>query len=242
MPYDAAAVTLKDGSGKIWFNSAAALPASVKTEEDTAAALAAVTGDQGMSHSIARLSCLLDPPAARAKVKDMGLMNTGGYIFYDQASNVWLDPAKKLTRDYVSALALEIADLGFDEILLTDLTYPTAGKLNKIAYTGSEDLSENIAGLVQAVRTALGEREILLSVELPEAVVSGTPDAVAGQDLAKLAPLADRIYAVTTASQAEALREKVTALNEEGDFIPELALESQAGGLERCLILPQEAP
>ena len=240
VPYDAAAVTVKDSASRIYFDSTAAPPSSVKTEEDTAAVLAELTGEGSGLYSVARLSCLLDPATARAKVEDMGLKNTGGYIFYDENNRNWLDPAKKVTADYLSALVLEIAELGFDEVILTDLTYPTAGKLNKIAYTGSEDLSENIMALVQAIRTALGGREILLSVELPEAVVEGTPDEVAGLDVTKLAPLADRIYAVTTASKAETLREKVLALHETGDFVPELALEAQGTGVERCLILPQE--
>lgn len=239
VPYDAAAVTLKDSASRIYFDSTAAPPSSVKTEEDTAAALAALAGPQSRTYSIARLSCLLDPAAARAKVEDMGLKNTGGYIFYDENNHNWLDPAKKVTVDYLSALVLEIAELGFDEVILTDLTYPTAGKLHKIAYTGDEDLSANITALVQALRTALGEREMRLSIELPEAVAEGTPDETAGLDLAKLAPLADRIYAVTTASKAEMLREGVLALHETGDFVPELALEAQGAGLERCLILPQ---
>lgn len=236
--YNAAAVTLKDSTGKIYFDSAAAPPGSVKTEEDTADVLAELTGDQSPFYSIARLSCLADPSTARAKVEDMGLQNTGKYIFYDRYSHVWLDPAKKFTRDYLAALVLEIAELGFDEVVLTDLTYPTAGKLDKINYTGEEDLSENIAGLVQTIRTALGERKILLSVELPESVAEGTPDETAGLDLEKLAPLADRIYAVTELSKAAEIRERVQSLRELGDFVPELALEDQAQGTESYLILP----
>lgn len=237
VPYDAAAVTLKDAAGRVYYDSAAAMPGAVKAERDTAAALVEITGQSSGFHSIARIACLRDSVTARANVTELGLKNTGGYIFYDGNNQNWLDPAKEETVNYVSALVLEAADLGFDEILLTDLTYPTEGKLHKIAYTGSEDLSENIAALVRAVRAALGEREVLLSLELPEQVIASGPDETAGLDLNKLAPLADRIYAVTTASQAEGLKEKVTAVNETGDFIPELALESQAIQTERCLIL-----
>lgn len=235
--YDAVAVTLKDSSGTVYFDSTAAASSAVKTKEDTAAALASVTGSE--LHTIARLSCLLDPPAARTNVTDMGLKNTGGYIFYDGNNRNWLDPAKTGTVEYLSALAAEAAALGFDELLLTDVAYPTEGKIHKIAYTGEETLSKNLTALLQALKKALEPYGLLLSVELPEAVIAAGPDETAGLDLTKLAPLVDRIYAVTAASQAEGLAAAVSAANEKTDFVPELALEVQAAGAERCLLLPQ---
>ena len=51
----------------------------MSTAEDTAAALA--EGTESSYHSIGRMSCFLDPIAARADVEGLGLKNTGGYIF-----------------------------------------------------------------------------------------------------------------------------------------------------------------
>ena len=84
-------------------------------------------------HTIARLSCFHDPKAANRDVEGMGLKNTGGYIFYDGNNSQWLDPAKSAAREYLCKLAKEAAELGFDEILLTDVSYPIVGKLDKIA-------------------------------------------------------------------------------------------------------------
>lgn len=234
--YGGAAVTLKDAQGHIFYDSAATL-SNPTLKRDTAETLTEINA--GGIHTVARLACLADPPVARVHVTDMGLKNTGGYIFYDGNNRTWLDPAKEGTAAYLSALAVEAADLGFDEILLTDVTYPTEGKLNKIAYTGEEDLTRNVAALVRSVKEALEGREILLSIELPEAVAAGTPDAVAGLDLKALAPLVDRVYAVTTPEQAEALGEKVREASETAEFFPEFALEAQAADVERCLVLPQ---
>ena len=61
-------------------------------------------------------------------------------------------------------------------------------------------------------------------MELPaETILSGADAAAAGLALSDIAPLADRIYAVTTADQIPALAEAVTAANGETDFVAELA-------------------
>lgn len=240
VPYDAVALTLKDSGGNVYFDSTAAASSAVKVKQDTAETLTAITASD--LHTVARLSCLLDPPAARTHVTDWGLKNTGGYIFYDGNNHNWLDPAKPGTVEYLSALAVEAAALGFDELLLTDVSYPTEGKLDKIAYTGEEVLSQNLTALLQALQTALEPYDMLLSLELPETVLSSGRDDTAGLALAEVAPLVDRIYAVSPASQAEELAAAVRAANETTDFVPELALEAQAAGAERCLVLPQEAP
>ena len=88
--WNAAAVTLKDSAGHICFAAAGAAAGTVSTAEDTAAALTEVT--ESDFHTIARMSCFLDPIAARADVEGMGLKNTGGYIYYDGNDLNWLDP------------------------------------------------------------------------------------------------------------------------------------------------------
>ena len=218
--YNAAAVTLKDSAGHICFAASGAAAGTVTAEEDTAAALAEMT--EGSWHTIARMSCFLDPIAAKADVEAMGLKNTGGYIFYDGNDQNWLDPSKPAARQYLRALAGEIAEMGFDEILLTDVGYPTVGKLDKIDYNGA-DRGESIRLFLEELRADLADTGVELSVELPaETILSGADDA-AGLALSDIAPLADRIYAVTTADQIPALAEAVTAANGETDFVAELA-------------------
>ena len=218
--YNAAAVTLKDSAGHIYFAASGAAAGAVTTAEDTAAALTEVT--ESGRHTIARMSCFLDPIAAKADVEGMGLKNTGGYIFYDGNDLNWLDPSKPAARQYLCGLAAEIAQLGFYEILLTDLSYPTEGKLDKIDYNGA-DRGESIRLFLEELRADLADTGVELSVELPAETILSGADATAGLALSDIAPLADRIYAVTTADQIPALAEAVTAANGETDFVAELA-------------------
>ena len=151
---DGVVVTLKDSEGYVYYDSA--MPqasASIQTQADTAAALSTLTGSEDC-YTVARISCLLDPRAARADVEGMGLKNTGGYIFYDGNNLNWLDPSKSGTQEYLGGLVKECASMGFDEILLTDVSFPTEGKLNKIAYPGA-GMQESIRAFLRAMDTAL---------------------------------------------------------------------------------------
>lgn len=220
-PYNAVAVTAKDSTGRIYFNTG--VPAAVpfaQTAGDTAATLAAIAQDEGRT-AVARLSCFHDSKASNADVEGMGLKNTGGYIFYDGNNTQWLDPGKPAARQYLCQLAKELAEMGFDEILLTDVSYPTEGKLDKIYY-GETMKSQNIMTFLEEMRDALEAYDVTLSVELPETVVAEGSDNIAGLMLADIAPRVDRVYAVTTADQIETLAAAVDAVAEKTDFVPEL--------------------
>lgn len=228
--YNAVAVRLKTSNGTIYFDSPSAVSGAADTELDTAAALADITGQEGL-YTIASMACLQDFKAANADVEGRGLKNTGGYIFYDGNNSLWLDPAKPSAREYVCALAKEIAELGFDELLLTDFGYPTVGKINKINYNTDVPLADNLDLLLGDLNTALESYDILLSVEVPEAVIKEGPDAVSGLDLSRLVGRVDRVYAVTTPEKAAALSDRVSQAAGEGEaaeFVPELAEDSSA--------------
>lgn len=219
-------VTVKAAGGQLRYPFDASVAGQVRADTAAAAGEALRALLNGDGHSIARISCLRDGSVARANVETMGLKNTGGFVFYDGNNENWLDPAKEATRSYLSALAVECADLGFDEILLTDLSYPTAGKLDKIAYgdPGSETQAawnaEQIAQLVTAVKTALGDRDVQVSIEVPETVLqNGGVDEIAGIDLrGALQEQLSRVYVPTTAEKAETL----SAMLPEGMLVPEL--------------------
>ena len=121
--------------------------------------------------------------------------------------------------------------MGFDEILLTDVSYPTEGKLDKIYY-GETMKSQNLMIFLEEMRAALAEYHVVLSVELPEAVVEKGSDNIAGLLLADIAPRVDRVYAITTADKVQTLAAAVAAVAEKTDFVPELTAPASewAGG------------
>lgn len=238
--FDAVCVTLKDTAGSLYFDAAHGVSGGVRTQADTAAALAALTGREDVV-SVARFSCLHDPRTANSNVRNLALRNTGGYIFYDGNNSQWLDPSKPAAREYVCGLAAEIAALGVDEILVTDLSYPTEGKVHKIDYNGDGPIEENLAQLLRELRAVLEPLGVTLSVELPESVVSLGFDEISGQKLSVIAPLVDRVYSVTAADRIEALSSAVAAVSESTVFVPELPAGTPTEQLTGMfLLLPAE--
>lgn len=216
---NAVAVTVKDVKGKIYFDTT--VPAAekfIKTSSDTTAALLAL--NESSLHTTARLSCFLDASASSADVNGMGLKNTGGYLFYDGKNQNWLDPAKPAARQYLCDLAKDLAAQGFDEILLTNVSYPTEGKLKKIAY-GDVDRTECFRTFLTELRAAVGE-DVTLSLELPAAVLTTGADETAGLSLSALAPLVNCVYAYASEADAETLSQAVTAVAPDTVFVPEL--------------------
>ena len=239
---NAVAVTLKDSAGLVYFDAAGAVSGTVRTEADTTAALEALTGQEDL-YTVARISCFHDPKAANAEVESMGLKNTGGYIFYDGNNSQWLDPGHEKARTYLLNIIREAVEQGFREIILTDVSYPTAGKLDKIDFsnamtagnTAEAGRQVQIEGFLREVRDAL-PKNVILSLELPaETILAGT-NSDAGQELGALAPLVDRIYAETTEAEAPALETAVKAASAACGFVPELT-EQPAEGTENWLLI-----
>ena len=220
LPEDVTGVclTVKDAEGLVYVDSASAARLSrrvLSLKKTTEQAVADLTEADGVE-SIARIVCLLDPKVPILDVRALGLRQRTGYLFYDDAGASWLDPTKSAVQNYLTGLARDCADMGFDEILLAGVSYPTGGELEKINY-GEQPRGENLAQFVKAVRAALEGTGVRLSLELPAEVIRTGISDVTGQELRLLAPLVDRIYAETTAEEAAELADlvKVAAPNAE---------------------------
>lgn len=238
--YNAFAVTMKASGGMLCYPFETVVSGRKLSEhgEEVREALPTLLRDERY-YSIARLSCLRDGGAARENPTAMGLENTGGYIFYDGGNENWLDPGKEETVGYLTALVKECADLGFDEILLTDLAYPTEGKLDKIAYTLPDgavegDHAEVLGSLLHTLREVL-PAGVKLSMEISEAALENDGvDADAGIDLWNvLKSHLNRIYVPTEPDRVDAL---VADTLGNGALIPEIKEISPAVSYQ-CYLL-----
>ena len=59
--------------------------------------------------------------------------SSGGYLWAGDDKCYWLDPAKNGTRSWLISIATELRDLGFDEVLFTDFSFPPT---EDILYSG----------------------------------------------------------------------------------------------------------
>lgn len=216
--HQAAAITLKDADGMVWFDSESAIPGSIKA---TTAVITAVHDiAESDVHTIARINTLHDPFTAKQWVTDMGLRNLSGYIFFDGNNSQWLDANKARTRQKICEMAAEAAEMGFNEILLTGFSYPTDGNMEDMNDGGVNHV-ETLESLLKEIRAALPEG-VLLSVELSAETIQNGSNEAAGHRLSSLAPLVDTIYAETTGAEAAALRDGVAARSKTCGFVPEV--------------------
>jgi len=228
-PYNAAVYTVKDPNGSLYVDNESAPAEAVKTAEGTGTAVDAMLKD-GTFYTIAKIACFRDSIASSGDLEGMGLKNTGGYVFYDGNNDRWLDPGKPAARQYLIDLATGCAAAGFDEILLTDVGYPTVGKLNKIDYgvaaAGQPDsLKEELDSFLTEMKTALAEYNVKLSILLPtDLIASNNANGASGQSLADIAPLVDRVYADTAGDQGglDLLNANLAAVSKNTEFVPVL--------------------
>lgn len=165
-------------------------------------------------YTVARINCFHDSVYAFANMKEAGVCQSNGYIWYDYNLQHWLDPEKDAARQYVIDLAVECAQLGFDELLLEEMCYPVDGKLYKIDY--SQNAMEKADALVlflNELRSALEPYGVRISLLLEEDVIRGVAEDTehTGLIAQQILPLVDAVY-VSTADTETARKEMETLL------------------------------
>ena len=152
-------------------------------------------------YTVAKINCFHDSNYAFDNMEAAGICQPNGYIWYDSGLNHWLDPEKDSARSYVIGLALECAQMGFDELLLEDMCYPYFGKLHKINYSNNEIEKPDALDLfLTELRRELEPYGVKISLLLDETELTGTSGNTdkTGVVAAQLLPLVDAVYVATT--------------------------------------------
>ena len=182
-------VEMKNMNGKLAWQSQAPLAAQLgASAADNSAAQAVQTLSQTTDlYLVARVQCFRDPILARNRIGS--LMTRGGNVWHDYQGLGWSSPASQQAVDYLSALCLELADMGFDEILLDSAGYPNSGEVNVLATSDNrpEDLTVPVSAFLERLSGELAEKNVRLSVSTDEGLLPGaavfsglTADVLAG--------------------------------------------------------------
>lgn len=198
---DCALFDMKTNSGALQFISSHQNAVNGALNPDDAsrnAAIQAMNETDGL-YTVARVSCFKDHDLILYDY-NLAIHTNSGYRWTDPEGIRWSSPTNPSVRDYVSALCVELAQLGFDEILLDNAGYPTEGNLHYIkkgeAYDASR-FSEIVTGFYSQIKQALSEYDVTLSVVTRPDALSGA-DPLSGQTPENLA-LADRLWTVNEA-------------------------------------------
>ena len=110
---------------------------------------------------IARVPAFSDPEYA-LKHQSQALPLYSGALWTDEHDCYWLNPYSNDVQGYLTSIALELSDLGFDEVLFDNFYFPDS---DRISWTGSVtkqeailDAADNLSAnlLNQSIRLCLG--------------------------------------------------------------------------------------
>ncbi|MFO7697841.1 MAG: putative glycoside hydrolase [Anaerolineae bacterium] len=145
-------------------------------------------------YTIARIVTFKDNLLAQAR-PDWAITDAKtGRVWRDHEGMGWVDPFREAPWDYNTALALEAARLGFDEVQFDYIRFPTDGSISSARYAQpntQENRTAAIAGLLKLARQATFPLGTRLSIDT-FGYASWVPDDLGiGQHIESLAPLVD---------------------------------------------------
>ena len=193
---NALVVEMKGINGRLaWVSQAEQAAAlGVNAQDDSVAqAVSALAQEDGL-HLVARISCFRDQALAGAGVGGP-LMTQGGNVWYDASGYRWVSPVSQQVRDYLVQLCVELAQMGFDEILLESAGFPDLGETHVLATSENrpEDLTGPVAQFLEELSGALADTDAALSVLASQETALGT-DELTGITPELLAEYAHRVW------------------------------------------------
>lgn len=147
-------------------------------------------------YTVARVSCFRDNLAPRMD-NSLAVRTNSGYNWRDAGDIRWMNPAVETARDYVAGVCRELAELGFDEIVLDNACYPVDGHLDYIKRGATYDtanLSQPVELFYAQVKEALADYpQVKLSIAARRAALAGETGDQSGQTPELLERYADRL-------------------------------------------------
>lgn len=181
---DCALFDMKADSGALSYVSELDLAATAGLsagDPDLNAAIQAMNETEGL-YTVARVSCFKDHTITDYE-RSLSIFTNSDYRWTDPDGIRWISPTNPNVRDYLTDICVELAGLGFDEILLDNAGYPDQGNLHYIKKGSAYDETQFaavITGFYAQVAAALADYPVKLSVVTTPEALAGT-DALTGQ-------------------------------------------------------------
>jgi hypothetical protein len=147
-------------------------------------------------YSIARIVCFEDPILAEARA-DLAIHDsTTGGLWTTWNGLAWVNAHQREVWQYNIDLAKEAAQLGFDEVQLDYIRFPSDGLLENADYGpdyANETRLQAITGFLGQMQAAIKPTGSLVAVDLFGITMWYDDDGGIGQNLKAIAPLVDII-------------------------------------------------
>jgi hypothetical protein len=192
---NAIVLDLKDSAGMVYYDTQVPLAAEIGARRpvfDVQQKLKDMR-DRGI-YSIARIVVFEDPLLAEQRpelaIKDA---STGG-LWTTWNGLAWVNAHQRPVWEYNAQLAVEAANLGFDEIQLDYIRFPSDGMLELADYGSEfddETRLEAITGFLAVMQSALAPTGSLLAVDIFGITMWEDGDGGIGQNFPAIAPYVD---------------------------------------------------
>lgn len=213
---------MKGQDGKLAWHSGLTLADKAHVNGPQAVNDVLIQWNQGETYTIARVCCFRDDSVPYFR---NGLaLRRGGNNWRDELGLRWMSPAREEARDYIAALCGELGQLGFDEIVLEQFTFPTSGKLENINRGEGYDparFSANLEDLLTRVQEAVEPYGTKISLRVESEALEHT-------ELSGLsAPLLDRFaYRFWTGAEGQAALAGMAEIENAGERTVEIVTQA----------------
>lgn len=143
-------------------------------------------------YPIARIACFRDKFVPK-KVPGQAVQLSGGGLWKDRAGYMWLDPYNQKNWDYIAQIVDFALDLGFPEIQLDYVRFPSEGKAStqvfpaKSSYPDKDAKPEDVvAAFAKFIGERVRKRGAEFSADIFGIISIGKVDQGIGQELEKI--------------------------------------------------------
>ncbi|MCX5909403.1 MAG: putative glycoside hydrolase [Deltaproteobacteria bacterium] len=136
-------------------------------------------------YTIARIVVFKDDLLAQAR-PDLAVKNERGEIWRDRENLAWLDPFKKEVWDYNIQIAVEAAQIGFDEIQFDYVRFPDASAPRFSMPNTEENRVKAVTGFLMEAKNKLMPYNVFLAADIFGYVCWNYNDTNIGQKLEAL--------------------------------------------------------
>lgn len=151
-------------------------------------------------YPIARISCFRDNFVPAAMPNRAVVHSETNKVWKDRSGNTWLDPYNQRNWEYIGEIVDFALDLGFPEIQLDYVRFPSEGKSSTMAFPGKKSYenpkatpTEVVAAFAHSIRERVHAKGAILSADIFGIVSSGAGDQGIGQALEDIAEPFDLI-------------------------------------------------
>ncbi len=196
---NALVVDLKDNNGVVYYDSKVPLAREIGAVQPVLNVPQLLQTLHAKNiYAIARIVVMEDPIAATTR-PDLAIKDgRTGKVWRTTAGQPWVNPTNPQVWQYVSDLALEAANLGFDEVQFDYVRFPSDGNLSVAeygpAFTGGErERRDAITGFLKTARAKLAPTRALMGADIFGITAWLKGDNGIGQQFEDLAALVDVI-------------------------------------------------